>query len=142
MIERIEQKGGYYLYRPTINPAKCRPETPEQIDFVAWVRYNHPEHADMMIHVANEGDQTPQYRQQLYRMGLLKGASDLLFFIGPGCAIEMKQCKWAAATRPEQKEFLGRWTESGKFGAVCHGVEAAKFAFIDYLYLDWNHPKV
>ena len=132
MIERIEQKGGYYLYRPTINPAKCRPETPEQIDFVAWVRYNHPEHAAMMVHVANEGDQSPQYRQQLYKMGLLKGASDLLFFIGPGAAIEMKQCKWSATTKPEQRDFLSKWAGSGKFAAICHGAEAAKEAFIYY----------
>ena len=138
MIERVEQKGGYILYRPRANPPKCRPETPEQIDFVAWVRYNYPEHADMMIHVANEGDQTPQYRQQLYKMGLLKGASDLLLFIGPGCAIEMKQCKWSATTKPEQKSFLSSWVASGKFGAVCHGCDAAKVAFLEYLSLDWN----
>ena len=140
MIERIPQKGGYSLYRPTVNPAKCRPETPEQIDFVSWVRYNYPEHAEMMVHVANEGDQTPQYRQQLYKMGLLKGASDLLLFIGPGCAIEMKQCKWSATTKPEQKSFLSRWVASGKYGAVCHGCEAAKVAFLEYLSLDWNRP--
>lgn len=132
MIERIPQKGGYDLYRPTVNPAKCRPETPEQVDFVAWVRYNHPEHAAMMVHIANEGEQTPQYRQHLYKMGMLKGASDLLFFIGPGCAIEMKQCKWSARASPEQKDFLERWQNAGKFAALCHGAESAKQAFLDY----------
>lgn len=130
MIDKIQQDGGWILYRPKVNPSKCRPETPEHIDFVAWLRFNYPD--EVFYHIPNEGEQSPQYRQQLYKMGLLKGASDLVFIGRPGAVIEMKQCKWSAKPSKEQVDFLVSSAGAGMFSAVCNGAEAAKTAFMDY----------
>lgn len=132
MIERI-QKEGYWLYRPVVDPVKSKSETAEQIDFVAWLRFNYPFYAAMMLHSANEGDRSPQYRQQLYKMGELKGVSDLIILRHNGMALEMKKAQWDARTSKEQKKFLTEAALESMFSCVCHGAEAAKVAFLEWM---------
>lgn len=131
-IERI-QKPGYLLYRPVVQTMRKNSETAEQITFVSWVRFNYPEYAKLMFHIPNEGQQSPQYRQQLYKMGLLKGVSDLIILRHNGMALEMKRADWKASTSKEQKEFLTAANADGRFACVCHGAEAAKVAFLEWI---------
>lgn len=133
MIDRIQSKEGYLIFRPSVDPVKCRPESAEQIDFVSWVRYNYPREAELLFHVTNEGDQPPQYRVQLYKMGLLKGTSDLILLTGRGAVFEMKREAWSARPSKEQKKFLRRAVEEGRFACVVNGAEAAKAAFLEFL---------
>lgn len=130
--ERID-KGGYLLFRPAVDPVKSKSETAEQIDFVAWLRFNHPWYAEMMFHVPNEGDRSPQYRQQLYKMGELKGVSDLIILRNGGAVFEMKKAAWSASTAKEQKKFLTEASGGSMFACVCHGAEAAKVAFLEWV---------
>lgn len=136
MIERTMLEGGIWLYRPKVNVKDCRPEWPEQVDVVAWIREYYPGDARLMFHPANEGDIPPQYRQDQIKAGLLKGVSDLIFLKGgahhPGAVIEMKRCWWKSRPSSEQIEFLQSAANDGKFAAICNGADAAKIAFMEY----------
>ena len=135
MIER-RFVDGIWMYRPAVNVKDCRPEWPEQVDVVAWIREHYPDHAALMFHPANEGDIPPQYRQDQIKAGLLKGVSDLIFLKGgaqhSGAVIEMKRCWWKSKASPEQIEFLKSAANEGKFAAICNGADAAKIAFMDF----------
>lgn len=132
MIERI-QKEGYWLYRPVVDPVKSKSETAEQTDFVAWLRLNYPWYAEMMFHVPNEGDRSAQYRIHLHKMGELKGVSDLIILRHNGMALEMKKAQLDARTSKEQKKFLTEAALESIFACVCHGAEAAKVAFLEWV---------
>jgi hypothetical protein len=132
MIEVVA--GDFLTFRPLINPKTCRPEWHEQVDFVAWMRQWWPDDAAMMIHPANEGQVSAQYRQGQIKAGMLKGASDLILLKAGhshSCALfEFKRCWHKAKPSTEQRELLRLASADGKFAAVVNGCEAAKVAFI------------
>lgn len=131
MIIREKQSGGWFLYRPAVNVKECRREWNEQVDVVAWIREYYPEWACLMFHPANEGDISPQYRQDQIKAGLLAGVSDLIFLAGRGGIIEMKRCMWSSRATPEQRRFLELAANQGRFAAVANGADAAKVAFLE-----------
>lgn len=117
---------------PDVRVYKCGPtrsEQAEQISFVQWVKYHHPEIGADLFHVPNEGKHTDSYRSIQTRMGLSPGIPDLLFWCHP-LVIEMKRDKGSLSE--SQKLRLSQAAEAGQFVAVCYGCEAAKEAFNDY----------
>lgn len=136
MIIRELTPEGWYLYRPAVNVKTCRPEWPEQVDIVAWVREWWPDDAALMFHATNEGDIPAQYRQDQIKAGLLSGVPDLTFmrhgWRWPCGVIEMKREWWKSKPSLEQRRFLSLAADDGKFAAVCNGADAAKCAFMDY----------
>lgn len=103
----------------------------EQINFISWLRLNHPDIADRCFHVPNETQSAIQYQAKLTKMGRNKGIPDLMFY-GLPIAIEMKKTI-NASVKLEQKEHLNRMAEDGLFACVCYGDEAAKLAIADFL---------
>jgi hypothetical protein len=136
MINRTMQPDGWYLYHPAINVKTCRPEWPEQVDFVAWIREHWPDDARTMFHPVNEGDIPAQYRQDQLKAGLLPGVSDLILmrrgWRWPSASLEMKREWWKSKPSESQREFLRACARDGKFAAVCNGANAAKVAFLDF----------
>jgi hypothetical protein len=136
MIIRELTAEGWYLYRPEVNVTDCRPEWPEQVDIVAWVREWWRDDAALMFHTANEGDIPAQYRQDQIKAGLLSGVPDLTFMRSgwrwPCGLIEMKRAWWKSKPSAEQRVFLSKAAADGKFSAVCNGADAAKCAFMDF----------
>jgi hypothetical protein len=126
--------GDFLTFRPLINPKACRPEWNEQVDFVAWMRQWWPDDAALMIHPANEGQVSAQYRQSQIKSGMLKGASDLILLKGgyshPCALLEMKREWHKSKPTEEQRDVLQLSAADGKFSAVCNGADAAKVAFI------------
>ena len=103
----------------------------EQINFISWLRLNHPDIADRCFHVPNETQSAIQYQAKLTKMGRNKGIPDLMFYGFP-IAIEMKKTI-NASVKPEQKVHLNRMAEDGLFACVCFGDNAAKLAIADFL---------
>lgn len=139
MILRKFEPLGFYDYRQETLPKECRKERNEQIDAIAWLRYEYPRYADLTFHPANEGDVLPQYRLDLIKQGLLPGASDIICLL-PGhqwpCGVfEMKRViPGKSRTSDEQFAFLTRAQMAGHFAARCYGADAFKQAFKDYLH--------
>ena len=117
------------VYRNTEN--RKYKEDIEQINFISWLRFNHPELADRCFHVPNETQSAIQYQAKLTKLGRNKGIPDLMFY-GLPIAIEMKKTI-NASVKPEQKEHLNRMADDGLFACVCFGAEAAKLAIADFL---------
>tara|TARA_R110002096_G_C14661646_1_gene728195 strand:- start:22563 stop:23027 length:465 start_codon:yes stop_codon:yes gene_type:complete len=109
-------------------------EDVEQINFISWLRFNHPDIADRCFHVPNETQSAIQYQAKLTKMGRNKGIPDLMFY-GLPIAIEMKKTI-NASVKPEQKKHLNRMAEDGLFVCVCFGDDAAKLAIKDYI--EWS----
>lgn len=103
----------------------------EQINFISWLRFNHPDIADRCFHVPNETQSAIQYQAKLTKMGRNKGIPDLMFY-GLPIAIEMKKTI-NASVKLEQKAHLNRMAEDGLFACVCFGDAAAKLAIADFL---------
>lgn len=118
---------------PLVRVYKCGPtkkETPEQIDYVSWLKINHPILRAAVFHVPNEGNHTKGYRSTQSKMGLSPGIPDLLFWCLP-FVIEMKAAN--GSLKEEQKLRLNEAAEDGQFVCLCYGAEAAKEATADFL---------
>ena len=120
---------GVRVYRNT--ESRKYKEDIEQINFISWLRLNHPDIADRCFHVPNETQSAIQYQAKLTKMGRNKGIPDLMFY-GLPIAIEMKKTI-NASVKPEQKAHLNRMAEDGLFACVCFGDNAAKLAIADFL---------
>lgn len=121
---------------PLVRVYRCgetKKESIEQINFISWLRVNHPVLYRDVFHVPNEGKHTGSYRAMQAKMGLKKGIPDLLFWCH-SLVIEMKAHK--GSIEAEQKLRLNQAAEAGQFVAVCYGAEAAKEAIADYL--EWR----
>jgi len=126
---------GYWMtYRQSVK--RGRPESAEQIDFIAWVRYHYPELDKLVFHPVNEGHQLPQHRLSLIKQGMESGVSDVIMLqCGarfPAGVIEIKRDDGGSVSK-EQRKALIACNEQAKFSAVAHGAEAAKAAFMDYM---------
>jgi hypothetical protein len=130
----ITDKGDYIEYYA--GPVKtCVKEDIEQINAVAWVKYNHPE--CIVFHAVNEGKKTMHSALRDEQAGLLKGVADFSIILPNGmfAAIELKRAgkTQASPVSEEQKAFLRGCRERGCFASVAYGLEAFKAAFKDCL---------
>lgn len=109
----------------------CPTEDTEQINFVSWLKHNHPDYRTLFIHPKNEGKR--QFNQVNYESrtgGIPTGASDCII---PGCptfVVELKRLdhtksKWQKG----QQEYLINAKEKGAFVGVAFGCEGLKEAF-------------
>lgn len=113
------------------SPKRLCKEDIEQIDYVSWLRFNHPEMHARCFHVPNETQSSISYQSKLTNMGRNSGIPDLMF-IGLPFVIEMKKII-NASVRGVQKEKLNISAEAGWFTCVCFGAEAAKLATEDFI---------
>ena len=118
---------------------QCDLEDTEQINFFAHLRIKWPQYFDIAIHPKNEGLRTNQQIQKEKKMGLNKGASDIII---PGCPtliIELKRLdhvnhsKWTEG----QQEYLQAAQNNGAFVCVALGYIAALEA-VEY----WHKNRV
>lgn len=128
-------KRGYKYLVAEIQPKQSRKEDTEQIEFIAWVKHNHP---DLLIwHTVNEvRSKSPAYHNKQERKGKLKGVSDILvYFYGMLIAIEMKRSniRESSPVTKEQIDYLEKVISNGGKGAVCYGSDAAKEFLINCL---------
>lgn len=113
----------------------CPKEDTDQVNFVAWLRYNYPERAKMMVHVKTEGKRTwGQINYEKKMGGIPSGFSDLFIIGNPNFCVELKRkdhtkSKWQKG----QESFLLNSKEAGCFIGVALGFEGAKEAFIKWL---------
>jgi hypothetical protein len=126
-------RGLHNAVRVYRSPKRPHKEDIEQIDFIAWLRFNHPDIADRCFHVPNETQSSISYQAKLSKMGRNKGIPDLMFY-GIPMVIEMKRTE-KASVKTEQKVHLNRAAEDGLFTVVAFGAEGAKLAIADYLKL-------
>jgi hypothetical protein len=115
---------------------KCPAEDIEQINWVSWLRFNHPQIALTLIHVKGEGKRTPQQIAKEKKMGFQRGPSDLILTGSPSFICELKRAdhtksKW----QDGQQEFILQSLEQGAFVCVALGAEGAKLAFNEWLKL-------
>ncbi len=129
--EKHKIRGLHKDVRVYRSPKRKYKEDIEQINFVSWLRFNHPQIADRCFHVPNESASQPQYRAKLNKMGLNSGIPDLMFY-GLPLMIEMKKTIGGSLSK-EQKEKLNMAAEDGAFSCVCFGAEGAKLAIADFL---------
>lgn len=116
---------------------KCNKEETDQTDFVAWLKFNYPEHWTLMIHPKMEGKRTPQQIAKDKKTGSLKrSASDIIIPAFPAFVCELKRkdhtnrsCAW----QDGQLEYLELAKNNGAFVCVALGADGAKEAFIAWL---------
>ncbi len=145
MITTKVHADGFLIYAPTIKPKKCRLELNHQIDLVSLIRYHFPVESSLLFHVANEGQQAPQYRLKLNKSGNLKGVSDVIcIWRGahhPTFALELKKPdRTISGVSKEQREFLKNSHRVGGFAVAAFGALAGWHAWLDYLGYPANDP--
>lgn len=110
---------------------QCPTEDIEQINFVSWLKHNHPELRCLFIHPKNEGKRSHnQVNYESRTGGLPTGASDLIIPGNPCFVVELKRqdhtkSKWQKG----QQEYLLSAKETGCFIGIALGFEGAKEAF-------------
>lgn len=111
---------------------KCNQEETDQINWVSWIRENHPDDYRLMIHPKNEGKRSPFQAAMDRKTGSLnKGASDCVIPGAPSFVVELKRrdhtkSRWQTG----QQEYLIAAGEAGCFIGVALGFEAMKEAFL------------
>ena len=125
------------VYGDTSYRGKSPFEDIEHINFVSWVRFNHPEYGAILIHPKNEGQRSPQQINKEKKLGLKKGASDIIIPASPPFVCEIKRINHVKDSHWEtgQQEYLLASQEAGAFVCVALGAEGAKLAFNDWLKL-------
>lgn len=113
---------------------KPKSEDREQIEFVSWVKQNHP--GDKVIHIPNGKKRSIVDAVRLKAMGVTRGIPDL-FFPKLLLWIEMKREKGGSLSK-EQKDVISELKSYGHAVAVCEGAEAAKKFFTDYKSLQYS----
>ena len=104
----------------------------EQINFVAWFKYNYP---DMLInHSPAGGTRHMGEAIKFKRLGVCKGWPDLEFpSLGKrGLFIELKRVKGGVVSK-EQKEVMSKLTEIGYTCYVAKGFEEAKKIILKHI---------
>jgi VRR-NUC domain len=94
-----------------------------QIALIRWITYQYPQ--AVVLHIHNESKRSRFEVWKAKKMGMQKGASDLLiFFNGKSIAIELKSDK--GKVKPEQIVWQTRFKESGHSAFICRGFDEAK----------------
>ncbi len=119
---------------------KRHTESNEQIAAMDWLRAQHPNIALHTLHIGNERKASYYAGYIMKRMGVLKGASDLLMawpVLKPdgsyyhGLFIEVK----SKIGRPsvDQKAFIQRMKDVGYRAEICYGAEEVINTMKDYI---------
>lgn len=101
---------------------EVRTEDEEQIEFVQWMRRNHPGHR--IFAIPNGGARHPVVAAKMKAGGVSKGVPDL-FIPSLRLFIEMKRTKGGTVS-PEQKEWIEYLTSFNYMAVVFKGCEEAK----------------
>lgn len=96
-------------------------ESQEQILFVEWMRYQHPQH--LVIAIPNGGLRNIVTAARMKKEGVSAGVPDL-FFPSLKVWIELKRSKGGTVSA-EQKDWLAYLSGVGYFCHVCKGAQAA-----------------
>ena len=111
----------------------CKTEDGEHASFVAWLRFNHPEDAALLIHPHNEGKRTQAQISMAKKMGLNPGASDIIIPGAPAFVCEIKRKDHTKSHwQPGQIDYLEAAINAGCFVAVALGNDGAKAAFAEW----------
>lgn len=107
---------------------KLKPEDILQINVVNWFKFNYPEYADDLIHIANQRTCSVQEGRILKRMGVTRGVSDLFLSVPNndyhGLWLELKTDKGVVSR--EQKEFINRKRMRGYCAMVAYSEEESQ----------------
>lgn len=97
-------------------------EHQEQVNFVNWMEYNHPEHR--LFAIPNGEKRSISVAKRLKAEGVRKGVPDLMI---PSLHlfIEMKKIK-GSSTSKEQKEWIKHLIECGYTAVICKGADEVK----------------
>ncbi|MGB1291775.1 MAG: hypothetical protein ACPG5Z_06555 [Pseudoalteromonas sp.] len=122
------------VYGDTNYRGKSPFEDTEHINFVSWVRFNYPEYGAVLIHPKNEGKKSFSQVAKDKKMGLKKGASDIIIPASPSFVCEIKRVNHVKDSHWEkgQQEYLLAAKSAGSFVCVALGAEGAKLAFLDW----------
>lgn len=105
-----------------------------------WLRLQHPKIAEYTMHIGNERKATYYAGYIMKRMGVLKGASDLLMawpVLKPdgsyyhGLFIEVKSK--SGKPTPEQKSFIERMRGVGYKAEFCYGADEVINTMKEYI---------
>ncbi|QDH45791.1 putative nuclease containing VRR-NUC domain [Pantoea phage vB_PagM_PSKM] len=127
----------YEFYDGPTGPRGSSPkEKIEQVDAVAFTRYNFP--GVLFFHPVNEGNIPVQYRSKLVEQGMLAGISDFVILKPSrgfhGALIEMKRSnKSDSKVSPDQIEILKQARSEGYFTAITYGFDEFRKALLYYL---------
>lgn len=121
------------VYGDTSYRGKCPIEDLEQINFFAHLSELWPQYFDVAIHPKNEGQRTWGQVSKDKKMGLNKGASDIIIPAIQPLIIELKRrdhtkSKWSDG----QIKYLLAANNLGAFTCVALGYEAALEAVADW----------
>lgn len=100
--------------------------------FFNQLRINHPNYAEIALHIFNEGKKTPQQVEREKLVGMIPGASDIIIPGNPTFICEMKSQSPQAKIYQEQIDFLIAAQNNGAFVCIALGYEAAIKAFLDW----------
>jgi hypothetical protein len=105
--------------------SKRHTESNEQIAAMDWLRAQHPKISLHTLHIGNERKASYYAGYIMKRMGVLKGASDLLVAWPSGgfhgLFIEVKAKK--GKPTPDQLAFIERMNSVGYYATVCYGAD-------------------
>ena len=102
---------------------KCPLETPEQVPFLAMLRAEFPELADIAVHIRNEGKRSKRQGYQQKQEGLNTGASDIVIPCNPPILIEIKRRDHTQSkTNQKQIDYLNNSYNQGAL--VCFALGA------------------
>ena len=114
---------------------KLKAEDVLQINIVNWFRYNYPDYAFDLIHIANQRTCSVQEGRILKRMGVTRGVSDLFLSVPNdsyyGLWLELKTHQGVVSK--EQKEFMDLKMKRGYLAMVVRSEEEAKEILENYL---------
>lgn len=118
-----------------------------QMAFVEYVRYKHPNLAECLIHIPNEGKRSLREGAKQKALGLTRGVSDLFFALPiwvpslekkySGLWIEVKT-KTGRITK-EQALFIDRMNGCGYLANVVRSLDGAIDLFEQYIKGYYGH---
>lgn len=110
---------------------ECRPERAEQIEFMSWLKFNHPDYRKLVIHHKNEGKRT--FKQVAYESAdgsINAGVSDIVIPGNPAFVIELKRLDHTKSRLTSDEEsYLHLAMRSGCFAGIALGCRGLKEAF-------------
>jgi len=133
------QRHGIPVFGDTKYRGKCPSEMAEQVSFLALLRIEFPELAEIAVHIENEGKRKDGLRKQ--QQGMQKGASDIVIPCSPPILIELKVADNSGRVSPEQVAYLARSIRLGAFGCVALGAAGAMEAVRHYVATISSRPR-
>lgn len=102
-----------------------------QMKVYVWFNNTYPEYAGMLFHVPNGGKRSKVEAMKFERMGVYPGVADLLGFIGPPFALELKRPDGKNGQGPAQKKWQEKWESHGKEYVIMNDFDLIKEYLIE-----------